>query len=50
MTELDLYKWIEFRNRLLAGLPDHDNTSRIRIEHALHDLEQIAVKNESSGQ
>lgn len=43
-------KWIEFRKRLLAALPDHDNISRIRIENALHDLEQIGVKNESSGQ
>lgn len=43
-------KWVEFRKRLLAALPDHDNTSRIRIENALHDLEHFGVKNESSGQ
>jgi hypothetical protein len=38
-------KWIEFRKRLLASLPDHDSTSRIRIENALHDLESFNITN-----
>lgn len=32
-------KWVEFKKRFLAALPDYDSTSRIRLENALHDLE-----------
>lgn len=42
-------KWREFRRRLLAALPDHDNTSRIKIEHALHDLESLNTKQQKEG-
>jgi hypothetical protein len=42
-------KWIEFRKRLLASLPDYDNTSRIRIENALHDLESTNIKQLKEG-
>jgi hypothetical protein len=38
-------KWMEFRKRLLAALPDYDTTSRIRIENALHDLESFNITN-----
>ena len=34
-------KWVEFKKRFLSALPDHDNTSRIRLENALHDLESF---------
>ena len=33
-------KWIEFKQRLVASLPDYDSGSRARIMNALHDLEQ----------
>lgn len=37
-------KWLEFKNRLSAALPDYDSVSRTRIINAMADLESFTGK------